>query len=171
MESKRRGQSLVTCLGSMAVALVLVGGTAAVSQSGQMCYSCTSMCTQVGVQNGFWVTVNGAQVKIGGTGFPNCNNWSTPAAKVCWDQVQAECSARCTACMANGGYIGSPPSNASYASCSDPNCSIPTGEARDGTPTSVCLDMCNCASGVFCRDIQIPGGGVFSTQNSRCGCE
>lgn len=171
MESKQRNVRWSAWVGSLAVALLLFGGTSAYALS-QFCYACGTGCIEFGVNNGFsHRDINGNIVKVGGTGFALCGPGGAPgsAKDLCFRAVQARCSQLCTACMNNGGYYGHPPGDPEYLDCSSNGCSIDTSPFGDGR-TSVCSAMCICRIGTFCKDTQIFPGGLVSTENVVCAC-
>ena len=98
MESKR----WVVWIGSLAVALLLFGASAAFADS-QQCYSCGSLCPQQGVEQGIWYLDPATQQyrRVGGTGWRNCSPGSP-----CFQEVLAACNQKCQACLAAGGHFG-----------------------------------------------------------------
>ncbi len=164
MKSNQRTLQWTVWLGSLALALLLLGSTAAIA-AGQFCYGCGSRCTQMGVETGIgYRNANGVVVLIGGTGWANCG----PGTQ-CYQAVISRCQTLCNDCMANGGYFGGEPSNPPIVSCDDASCSLESGMTNGGVVTSVCSGICVCSAGKFCYDKQVVGG-VISTQNSICSC-
>ncbi len=173
MESKQRNARWSAWVGSLAVALLLFGGTAAYADS-RICYECTSYCTQVGVMYGFtYKNPDGTVVKIGGKpgGFAACAPSTPGSAKDnCFRAVQARCAQMCTDCLNGGGHMGGPGGPVTYTLCSDAACSNGTGVNAWGEATSVCAGFCICAAGKSCLDTLLPFGGLLSTMNSACLC-
>lgn len=165
MDARQRTTRWPVWTGSLAMALLLLGSSAALAD-GQVCYSCGSWCHQQGVEKGMWYNDPVAGWRwVGGVGWGKC-----PPGSACFIEVSAACTQKCNACVAAGGsyYPGS--GEPTYTSCTDANCSISTGKTDKGEPTSICTDFCSCDVGKFCRDTQIVGGGKVSTQNSVCKC-
>ena len=165
MESRQRNSWWTVGIGSVALALLLLGGTAAFAD-GQQCYSCGSWCTEQGAIYGMWydnAPNTPRWVRVGGAGFPDCNPGTN-----CFFAVSAACTQQCDRCIAAGGHYGGPGHEESFRDCADAQCSLSTNE--DGS-TSVCMDFCACAAGKNCRDTQVsPQGGVWSTDHSACQC-
>ncbi len=157
MESNANSARWTVRVGSLAVACLLLGATAALSAP---CYACTSYCTQIGITQGFLSkAADGSLTKIGGTGYQQCGQGTA-----CFQAVQAKCSEMCNACMA---LQTAPPVN----DCGSDRCRTITGISSDGAASSVCNDICSCGTnGKFCQNLQVVAGGLASTQNVRCGC-
>jgi len=158
MQSKNRTQLWSMVLGSTAAALLLLGGTALADPP---CYACTSGCTSTGVNVGWGsVDANGQPIVIGGGGFGVCG----PGTQ-CFASVLSYCQNMCTTCTANGG------DPTGIVLCSDARCSDRTGLAGDGvTVTSVCSNICLCATSGYCTEVIVVPGGIWSIQNVKCDC-
>ena len=88
MESRQRNSWWTVGIGSVALALLLLGGTAAFAD-GQQCYSCGSWCTEQGAIYGMWydnAPNTPRWVRVGGAGFPACN-----PGTACFSAVSAAC--------------------------------------------------------------------------------
>ena len=167
MDVRRRNTRGPVWVGSLALALLLLGSSAALAD-GQQCYSCGSWCFQQGVEKGMWYQEeNGNWKWVGGKGWGQCN---PSLNNTCWQEVSAACTQQCNRCLAAGGHYGGPSGPPVYTSCDSENCAFKTGETDKGEPTSVCTDFCSCSKGKNCLDTQIVGGGKVSTQNSVCKC-
>ena len=105
MESRQRNSWWTVGIGSVALALLLLGGTAAFAD-GQQCYSCGSWCTEQGAIYGMWydnAPNTPRWVRVGGAGFPDCNPGTN-----CFFAVSAACTQQCDRCIAAGGHYGGP---------------------------------------------------------------
>lgn len=164
METNANSTRWTVRVGSLAIACVLLGATAALATP---CYACTSYCTQVGVENGFLSqAADGSLTKIGGTGWAACGPGGAPgsAKALCFKSVQDKCAELCAACQA---MQTGPPIN----DCGSDRCRTITGVSSDGLSSSVCNDICACGTtGKFCQNLQVVAGGLVSTENVRCGC-
>lgn len=168
MESRQRNSWWTVGMGSVAMALLLLGGTAAFAD-GQQCYSCGSWCQQQGAIYGMWYDDNAPNtpphwVRVGGTGWANCGPGTN-----CFFAVSAACTQQCDRCLAAGGHYGGPGHEESFRDCDNEQCSIFSGyngELRN----SVCLDFCLCVAGKYCLDTKIADNGIVTTQNYACRC-